>query len=283
MAADFARIESEKYAFRKFTSAAGHIVYLGEDNSMPVHLAALDGHLDVVKYFIKTLGIDKEVKGQDNKTPLINAAEGGHSEVVKYLLGIGADSEAVTSNGFTPLHMAAQKGHKDVADILIGAKANIEALTKFWSPPTKIADGHSPLVSEAREDQAVKKKTNLKATSSKRADDPSFLALPQTKKIMQSWSSDSTPSAISDNRSLLLDSIKKEKQSIDQGYSSDLGSIQGHPDVVRILIDAGANTEACGEYKDYTPLIWAAREGHPDVVKILIDAGANKDVFNQVR
>ncbi|XP_070546132.1 myotrophin-like [Ptychodera flava] len=98
-----------------------------EDNSMPVHLAAAEGQLDIVKYFIKTLGIDKEVKGQDNKTPLIYAAEGGRSEVVKYLLGIGADIEAVTSTKDTPLTWAAYKGHPDVVRILIDAGANKQA------------------------------------------------------------------------------------------------------------------------------------------------------------
>ncbi|XP_070546143.1 26S proteasome non-ATPase regulatory subunit 10-like [Ptychodera flava] len=148
--------EGHKDVSEILIGAKANIEALTNDNRMPVHLASLQGHLDIVKYFVENLGIDKEVKGNINKTPLINAAEGGHSEVVKYLLGIGADIEAVTSDGFTPLHYAAQNGHKDVAEILIGAKANLEALTKY-------SLGHS------------------------------------------------------DNRSLLLDSIKKEKQSIGLG------------------------------------------------------------------
>ncbi|WP_328723558.1 ankyrin repeat domain-containing protein [Streptomyces sp. NBC_00247] len=50
---------------------------------------------------------------------------------------------------------------------------------------------------------------------------------------------------------------------------------QGHADVVRELVGAGANLEQqAGEYQESTPLCLAASQGHTAVVGVLLDAGA---------
>ena len=48
---------------------------------------------------------------------------------------------------------------------------------------------------------------------------------------------------------------------------------KGNPDIVKALIDAGADVN--GTNKDWRPIHLAAKEGHLDVVKVLIDAGAD--------
>lgn len=49
----------------------------------------------------------------------------------------------------------------------------------------------------------------------------------------------------------------------------------GRPDIVRFLIDAGADVNSTSHNSGYTPLHLAAEEGHPDIVRVLIDAGAD--------
>ncbi|MFE3152572.1 MULTISPECIES: ankyrin repeat domain-containing protein [unclassified Streptomyces] len=50
---------------------------------------------------------------------------------------------------------------------------------------------------------------------------------------------------------------------------------QGHADVVRRLVGAGADLEQrAGEYQESTPLCLAASRGHTAVVGVLLDAGA---------
>jgi len=64
---------------------------------LPIHLAALSGHTELVDYFI-TLGIDVNAKGNSGVTPLHLAAGKGHLETVQFLLTKGADVFARDDN-----------------------------------------------------------------------------------------------------------------------------------------------------------------------------------------
>ena len=52
------------------------------------------------------------------------------------------------------------------------------------------------------------------------------------------------------------------------------------PDVVRLLLENGANPNAKNKY-DYTPLHWAAKHGHIQSAEILLKAGAQLDIANK--
>jgi len=52
----------------------------------------------------------------------------------------------------------------------------------------------------------------------------------------------------------------------------------GNADIVRLLLAAGANTEARDE-DGLTPLLLTFFIGHHDITRLLIDAGANVDRF----
>ena len=57
-----------------------------------------------------------------------------------------------------------------------------------------------------------------------------------------------------------------------------LAAIHGHSEVARVLIDAGASTEAavtCGENEGLTPLRLAAERGHLSTVRVLLAADAD--------
>ena len=49
---------------------------------------------------------------------------------------------------------------------------------------------------------------------------------------------------------------------------------EGHVEVVRLLLSAGADMEKFSTYGD-TPLIYAARGGHVEVERLLLSAGAD--------
>ena len=54
----------------------------------------------------------------DGATPLHYAAANGHLEVVKYLVEKGADVKRANENGLTAEEWARQKGHLDVVEYL---------------------------------------------------------------------------------------------------------------------------------------------------------------------
>ena len=67
------------------------------DCKTPLHLAAVNGHLDVVQYLVEQ-GANKEATDDCNKTPLFVAAKGGHLEVVQYLVEQGVNKDATDAD-----------------------------------------------------------------------------------------------------------------------------------------------------------------------------------------
>ena len=59
-------------------------------------------------------------------------------------------------------------------------------------------------------------------------------------------------------------------------------SKNGHIEVVRALLEAGANVDHQDKYR-YTALIWASYKGHIEIVRALLAAGANVDDISLIR
>ena len=117
------------------------------DSQTPLHYAALNGHLDIVKSLISQyncnprcstnkgatplhFACEKSPKYVINQskcnpehgsfTPLPSSASYGQLAVVKYLISeLGCDPQIADSNGLTPLHYAALEGHIDIVKSLI--------------------------------------------------------------------------------------------------------------------------------------------------------------------
>ena len=99
------------------------------DGMTALHMAALEGHADVVSVL---LGAGAEVGATTRigaYTPLHLASQGGHGAVVRALLEKGADARRATTNsGTTPLHLAARvMDGEEAAAALLEQGADVNA------------------------------------------------------------------------------------------------------------------------------------------------------------
>ena len=57
---------------------------------------------------------------------------------------------------------------------------------------------------------------------------------------------------------------------------------EGHSDVVKFLVAAGADLNVKDKKKGYTALMWAIAEGHSTVIHVLVGNGANLNIQDRV-
>jgi ankyrin repeat protein len=92
-----------------------------------LHIAAQVGHLTVVRYLVKEVGVDVFQAMEDGATPLFVAASYGHLDVVRCLVKeFGADVNKTREDGLTALMLAARYEREDVVAFLIKYGANIQ-------------------------------------------------------------------------------------------------------------------------------------------------------------
>lgn len=112
-----------------------------EKDWLPLALACIYGHLDVVRLLLQH-GIDTSPVGgwstrdeyeeyetplDDHGYPVALAAKRGHYEIVKLLLEAGAPSDEPTDRKNTSLSLAAEEGHLDIVKMLVQAGCNVNA------------------------------------------------------------------------------------------------------------------------------------------------------------
>ncbi|XP_033645288.1 transient receptor potential cation channel subfamily A member 1-like [Asterias rubens] len=95
---------------------------LQEDDSTPLHLAASQGSLPLVKLLLSPPASDTTLSNCDVElmTPLHRAAMFDHVDVADFLIEKGADVDSVDKTGCSPLLRAVSRGSINTAKLLIG-------------------------------------------------------------------------------------------------------------------------------------------------------------------
>jgi len=232
----------------------------------PLVTACGKGNLKKVRVLAEQgVPVDAIGSKDDGYYPIHAAAQDGHEKVVAYLLSVGANIECRTGAYIeqveeTALHLASQKGHLKVVKILVEAGADVNAKT---------------LLNNTALGWAVKKNDHqlfrfLLANGAKA--EPAHLRLAASRGDIRIIKE-------------LLSRGLKLKDGDNQKYGDLLHCAIMHDriEMVRFLVERGADiNQASGPFAE-TSLLKALREGKWGIANYLLEKGADPNLFSKHR
>lgn len=210
-------------------------------------------------------GADLEARDQRGWTPLHAAAERGRREATEFLLDKGADLKAINKDGQSPLHLAAGRANDKVVKLLVARGADPLARDKSQKTPLHMAE---------EEGQKETAKLLISLGADIQAED-SFSHSPAGWLVKTCFEE-----LEAGNRAGNLCSTHQDLRS----YALLYAAVEGHLEVVRHLIDQGADVNVDRSFHEalavpgVTPLHGAASAGHLEVARLLIASGARLDI-----
>ena len=221
--------------------------------------AAMLGSEELVSLLLHQ-GLDVDILGSDGTTPLLWAVRGAHTDVAKCLLKQGANISATDVDSRTAMHLAAAEGHVTVVKLLLQFGADVEA---------EDVQGNTPLTEAVSRQYEDVVRVLVMAGA----------GLENQEELI----SNELICAADFGYATIVRMLLRAGANVNI-RAKGCGSTPAHEaardqnrDVLRILIEAGADTEARDSYS-MTPLHYAAWHGENSTVQLLIKAGANINV-----
>jgi ankyrin repeat protein len=216
------------------------------DGSTALLWAAYRSDADTVKLLLAARAQVNAVN-RYGMTPLLEACRNGNAEIVAALLKAGANTQAAVRLGETPLMAAAGAGNSAIVKLLIDAGADVNAR-------------------EPEQDQ----------TALMWAVDEGHLAVVQ--QLLAAGADPNTVARANTLRDDLLREGGRQMVSWSRGGLTPLmfAARNGHLDVARALVDAGAKLDVKTP-DGLTPMLLAVVNDWTDLAALLLERGANPD------
>jgi ankyrin repeat protein len=251
------------------------------DGWSSLHQTAIFGRAEAARILFEH-GAEPSARAKDGRTPLHVASSYGHLEVVRVLIECGADLMASADNGQTPLHVASSRGNVVVARILVEHGANVNAQDRKWWMPLHDASfcgsvEMARFLVEHGADVTARDNKGLSprdvASRKGYAEVAHFLDEHGAHTISEADDRRTPSSAPTEEADVRGTSATS---GINIGWTPlHLAAAQGNVEVVRILVERGADTIAQTE-DGRTPLHVAAQVGNTEIVRILVEHGTNR-------
>ncbi|MEW5924150.1 MAG: ankyrin repeat domain-containing protein [Candidatus Zixiibacteriota bacterium] len=227
--------------------------------SLPLHLAALNGHFDAVRLLVEN-GATVSAGDGDSTTPLICAAMRGYMDIVSLLLDHGASISERDNFGNTPYLAAAGSGNIDLVTFLLDKGIDINQQDN---------QGRSALhLAAFRGRTGVIKLLADRGANLQIRDNDSMSVL-----------GGAAYSGQPDAAALLIELGADVNEAPNRhGHTPLFAAIwSNRVNVARVLIESGADLEYRNPHGE-TALHIAVSRGNQEIAQLLLDAGMNVDV-----
>jgi ankyrin repeat protein len=285
-------------AVKEIVEAHPEAVNSTNDNgNTPVHIAALNGNVDILQYLL-TKGADVNKKNGQSMSPLFYASYGKKTDAARFLVQHGADVNAqpsalvlaagngdevlvetfltagadvnVIGMGGTPLQRACFNGHVKVAEILLhhGADPNKPGPGGRTALMMAALRGRTEPVRLLLENGAD---PNLKDTQS--GGTALYAAL---------YAGGDGGSGVA--KMLISHGADIKVRTVDGDAPILIASRKGLTEVAALLLEKGANVNSVDEHYRRSLLHLAAIRGYRDLAELFLSQGADitaKDIYNR--
>ncbi|XP_022605272.1 ankyrin repeat domain-containing protein 16 [Seriola dumerili] len=281
-------------------SAAAQTVsgkHFGRSGDTLLHYAARHGHLDIVEYLIKCVGMDVEVYNNDYKRPLHEAASMGHQACVSYLLREGASVDSLKKADWTPLMMACTRRNLDVIQELLchGADPTLRNKDGWNSFHIACREG-DPLVvqhlllvtQDVWRTESKTRRTPLHTAAMHGCEEVVRILLERCGHTPDSTDSCGVTPLMDAVRNghisvarLLLENHKASPTAADKVGAQLVHqvAVTGQEEALRFLVqDLSIDVNQRATDIQLTALHYAAKEGHTSIIKTLLELGADLHV-----
>ncbi|GFF47445.1 ankyrin repeat protein [Aspergillus udagawae] len=253
-----------------------------------IHLAAFNGHKDVVKKFIAEFQTTIDQTDNKKMNALTWASLRGHRDVVELLLENGANVNTPVGIFGNALHASSSQGHDTIAQLLLerGADVNAESGEYGTALQAAASQGHDKTVKTLLEWKANVNAesgeygTALQTASSRGYDHVVMMLLKQgaTVNTEGGFFGTALAAASYSGHDKIVELLLNWGADINApcgllGSALQAASSQGHDTIVRRLLKWGADVNARGgEYG--SALRAASYHGHDNILLMLLDAEA---------